>query len=121
MAKEKEVLEDAPSRAAGACVLVALAGVCLAVVFAASTEAGVLAVWVAGVAAVWWAARRRVSGSSAPPPPGELRPSCRECAGHELVDVTPSETEKGMLIYKTSPPGRPNHTHIHIVEGEVNP
>lgn len=120
MAKEREVIEDAPSRAAGACVLAVLAGVALAVVFAVSVEAGILAVWVAGGSAVWWSARRRMSDSSATPPPGEGRPSCRECAGHELVSVTPLESEKGMLIYKTAPPDRPNHTHIHIAPGEVN-
>ena len=90
---------------AGGCVLVVLAGVVLA------------AVWVVGVAAVWWSARRRVSVSSAPPPPRSGRPSCRECAGHTLVDVTPLEGEEGMLIYKTVPPDRPNHTHIHIAQG----
>ncbi|MFI2633936.1 hypothetical protein ACH5A2_26695 [Streptomyces collinus] len=111
---------EEPSRVAGAVVLAALGGGALAVVFALAVEAGVLTVWVAAVAAVWWSARRRVSDSSATPPPQPERPSCRECAGHELVDVTPSETQKGMLIYKSAPPDRPNHTHIHIVE-EVNP
>ncbi|WP_406355025.1 hypothetical protein OHB56_21140 [Streptomyces sp. NBC_01635] len=109
-----------PSRTAGACVLAVLGGAALAVVFALSSEAGVLTVWAVGVTAVWRAARRPVSDSSAPPPPGEDRPSCSECAGHDFVSVTPSETQKGMLIYKTSPPDRPNHTHIHFVEGEVN-
>ena len=99
---------------AGGCVLVVLGGVVLAAVWAASPEAGVLVVWVAGVAAVWWSARRRVSVSSAPPPPEEGRPSCRECAGHTLVGVAPLESEEGMLIFKSVPPDRPNHTHIHI-------
>ncbi|GGY27517.1 hypothetical protein [Streptomyces djakartensis] len=112
--------QEEPSWVAGAVVLAALGGGALAVVFALAVEAGVLAVWVAAVAAVWWSARRRVPDSSATPPPQEGRPSCRECAGHELIDVTPSETQKGMLIYKSAPPDRPNHTHIHIVE-EVNP
>ena len=116
--------QDAPaeepvqrSPLAGGCVLVVLAGVVLAAVWAVSPEAGVLAVWVAGAVAVWWSARRRVSVSSAPPPPRSGRPSCRECAGHTLVDVTPLEGEEGMLIYKTVPPDRPNHTHIHIAQG----
>ncbi|PWI08396.1 hypothetical protein DIZ27_23165 [Streptomyces sp. NWU339] len=113
-----EELEER-SPLAGGCVLVVLAGAALAGVWAVSPEAGVLAVWVAGVAAVWWSARRRVSVSSAPPPPQEGRPSCRECAGHELIGVTPLESEEGMLIYKTSPPDRPNHTHIHVAAGEV--
>ncbi|MEW2610249.1 hypothetical protein AB0937_08565 [Streptomyces sp. NPDC047880] len=118
MAARDEVEE--PSRVAGAVVLVALGGGALAVLFALAVEAGVLAVWVAAVVAVWWSARRRVSDSSATPPPQPDRPSCRECAGHELVEVTPSETQKGMLIYKSAPPDRPNHTHIHMVQGEVN-
>lgn len=57
------------SRAAGGCVLVVLGGGVLAVVFAASTQAGILAVWVTGTAAVWRAARHRMSNSSATPPP----------------------------------------------------
>jgi hypothetical protein len=105
------------SRAAGACVLTILSGAALAGIWAASPEAGVLTVWGAGVGAVWWAARRRVSDSSATPPPGEERPSCRECAGHDFVGAAPLESEKGMLIFKSSPPGKPHHTHIHIAEG----
>ena len=111
--------EREPSRAAGACVLVVLGGAVLATVFAVSPDAGVLTVWVVGGVAVWRCARRRVSVSSAPPPPEEGRPSCDECAGHRLVGVTPSETQRGMLIYTTVPPDRPNHTHVHIVEGVI--
>ncbi|MFE7898031.1 hypothetical protein ACFU3E_11045 [Streptomyces sp. NPDC057424] len=107
------------STAAGGCVLLVLGGVPLAAVWAVSAEVGVLAVWVVGAAAVWWSARRRMSDSSATPPPQEERPTCRECAGHQLLSVTPLENQKGMLIYKTAPPNRPNHTHIHIIE-EVN-
>jgi hypothetical protein len=122
MAARKTKPEEPEQRSAvaGGCVLLVLAGVPLAVLWALSDAAGVLAVWVVGAAAVWWSARRRVSDSSATPPPERERPSCRECAGHELVDVTPSETQKGMLIYKSAPPDRPNHTHVHIA-GEVNP
>ena len=107
-----EAVERSPL--AGGCVLLVLGGGALAGVWAASAEAGVLAVWAAGGIAVWRSARRRVSDSSAPPPPGEDRPSCRECAGHELIGVAPLESEEGMLIFKTVPPDRPNHTHIHI-------
>lgn len=113
--------EEGPSRAAGGCVLVALGGGGFAVAFAVSPEAGVLTVWVVGGVAVWRAARRRVSDSSAPPPPEEGRPSCGECAGQELVSVTPSATQKGMLIYGYALPGRPNHTHIHIAEEVTEP
>ncbi|MER8219710.1 hypothetical protein ABTZ58_03750 [Streptomyces sp. NPDC094143] len=102
------------SGVAGGCVLVVLGGVPLAVVWALSVEAGVLVVWVAAVVAVWWSARRRMSDSSATPPPGKGRPSCRECAGQELVGGAPSEPEKGMLIYTVADPARPNHTHVHV-------
>lgn len=112
MGAPEETEERSP--AAGVLVLAVLGGVALAVVFAASDVAGVLAVWVVGVAAVWWSARRRMSDSSPTPPPGEDRPVCRECAGHELIGVTPSQAQKGMLIYTTAPPDRPNHTHVHV-------
>jgi len=98
----------------GGCVLVVLAGAALAAVWAASPEAGVLVVWVVGGIAVWRSARRRMADLPAPPPAREGRPSCRECAGHTLVGVTPLEGEEGMSIYKSVPPDRPNHTHIHI-------
>jgi hypothetical protein len=110
---------EEPSRAAGACVLVVLTGVVTAVVFATSATVGVLALWVVGVLLLWRSARRRMSDSSATPPPQEDRPSCDECAGHELVSVAPLEGRKGMLIYTTAAPGQPNYTHIHIA-GETN-
>jgi len=116
MAAEEEP-EEERSRAAGGCVLAVLAGGALAAVWAVSAVAGLLTVWVAGLLLLWCSVRR-VSDSSATPPPGEDRPSCRECAGHELVSVTPLEGQKGMLIYTSAPPDRPNHTHVHIV-GEV--
>lgn len=119
-AKEQpEESSEEPSRAAGACVLVVLAGVATAAMFAASPTVGVLALWLVGALLLWRSARRRVSDSSATPPAQEGRPSCRECAGHELVSVAPLEGQKGMLIYKTAPAGRPNHTHVHIAEDET--
>src|SRR5690606_29849653 len=116
MARGRAPVEEPEQRSplAGGCVLVVLAGAALAAVFAASREAGVLAVWVAGVLALWRSARRRMSDSSATPPPGEGRPSCRECAGHEPIGAAPLESEEGMWIFKSVPPDRPNHTHIHI-------
>ncbi|MEV5953742.1 hypothetical protein AB0M11_08185 [Streptomyces sp. NPDC051987] len=117
--KRAEEPEEQPSRAAGACVLVVLAGVVVAVLFAISDALAVLVLVTAGTFALWRAARRRVSDSSATPPPEEGRPSCRECAGHELVSVTPSETQKGMLIYTSASADRPHHTHVHVVQGEV--
>jgi hypothetical protein len=104
------------SPAAGACVLVVLGVGALAVVYAVSPTAGVLTVWAVGFVALVRSARRRMSDSSATPPPREDRPSCSECAGHELVGVTPLEGQKGMLIYKTAPTDQPNHTHIHLQE-----
>jgi hypothetical protein len=59
--KRRALVEEPEQRsaAAGGCVLVILGGMPLAVLWAVSAEAGVLAVWVAGAAAVWWSARRR--------------------------------------------------------------
>jgi len=110
--RQAEDEPEEPSRAAGACVLVVLVGVVVAVTFAVSETAGPLFVWGAGTVAVWWHVRR-VSEKSATPPPEEGRPSCRKCAGQEPLSVTPSATEKGMLIYSFALPKRPNHTHIH--------
>jgi len=116
MAATERAVEEPEERSplAGGCVLTVLGGAALAGVWAASPEAGVLAVWVVAGAAVWRSARRPVSDSSAPPPPREERPSCRECAGHDFVGASPLESEEGMLIFKSVPPDRPNHTHIHI-------
>lgn len=116
--KKPDVEPEEPSRAAGACVLVVLIGVVTAAVFAVSPTAGPLFVWGAGTVAVWWHVRR-VSDKSAPPPPEAGRASCRKCAGQEPVSVTPSETQKGMLIYSYALAKRPGHTHVHTVE-EVN-
>lgn len=120
---EREEQPEAPaetSPTAGACVLVVLGAGAAGGVFAASPTVGVLGLWMVGTGALWRAARRRrVSDSSAPPPPGEDRPSCRECAGHTLIDVTPLEGREGMWIFKTSPPNRPNHTHVHLAAREV--
>lgn len=114
-AKDKpEEPSEEPSRTAGACVLVALAGVATAAVFALSPTVAVLALWAIGTALLWRSARRRMSDLPATPPLGEGRPSCDECAGHELVSVTPLEGQKGMLIYKVDLPDRPGHTHLHI-------
>ncbi len=116
--KRAEDEPEEPSRAAGACVLVFLTGVVVAVAFAIDEAVGVLLLVAVGTVALWRSARR-LSDSSAPPPPEEGRPSCRKCAGHEPVRITPSETQKGMLIYSFVLPDRPNHTHIHLA-GEVN-
>lgn len=72
------------------------------------------------VPVVWVIGAWQMSDTSAPPPPERGRPSCRKCAGHELVSVTPLAGQKGMLIYKTALPSRPGHMHIHVAAGEVN-
>ncbi|WP_217169637.1 hypothetical protein [Streptomyces sp. AC512_CC834] len=116
-AAEEPAEPEERSVLAGAVVVVLLLAVVFGVLFAWSDAAGILGVVAACTVAVWWMARRPVPDSSATPPP--QRPSCRECRGHELVDVTPLEGQEGMWIYKTAPPGRPNHTHIHLSNKEM--
>lgn len=72
--KQSEEPSEEPSRTAGACVLVVLAGVLVAVVFAVSPTAGVLALWAVGGVLLWRSARR-MSDSSATPPPPPVPPS----------------------------------------------
>jgi UPF0716 family protein affecting phage T7 exclusion len=62
---------EQPSRAAGTCVLVVLAGVLVAVAFAVDEAAGVLLLVTAGTAALWRSARRMSDSSATPPPPPE--------------------------------------------------
>lgn len=57
------------SRAAGGCVLAALAGTVTAAMFAASTTVGILAVLGTGTAALWWAVRRPNKIDNPSPPP----------------------------------------------------
>lgn len=104
------------SPVAGACAAVLLAVAGEGVLFAVDEGLGILSVVTVGTVALWRSARR-MSDSSATPPPQKGRPSCRECAGHELVSVTPLAGRKGMLIYTSAPPDRPNYTHVHIAEG----
>ncbi|MFF5004123.1 hypothetical protein ACFY3G_14910 [Streptomyces phaeochromogenes] len=67
--KGPAVEPEEPSRTAGACVLLVLAGVVTAVVFAISPTAGVLAVWVLGAVLLWRAAGRMSDSSATPPAP----------------------------------------------------
>ncbi|MFI1726893.1 hypothetical protein [Streptomyces sp. NPDC020489] len=60
---------EEPSRVAGACVLVVLGGVLVAVAFAVDEAVGVLLVVVVGVVALWRSARRMSDSSATPPPP----------------------------------------------------
>lgn len=115
MSADQESEERSPL--AGACVLVALAGVVVAIAFAIDEAVGVLLVVAAGTVALWRSVRR--TANPAPPPAGE-RPSCRECAGHELLSVTPlTGSQKGMCMYTSASPDSPNRTHVHIT-GEVS-
>lgn len=68
-AEEPEGTEEGRSPAAGACVLVVLAGVLVAVAFAIDEAAGVLLVVVAGAVALYRSARRLSDSSATPPPP----------------------------------------------------
>lgn len=72
--------EEGPSRASGACVLVALAAVCVGIVFAVSEAAGVLGVWLVGAVLLYRSARR-MSGMPATPPPEAVPPSGDVYAG----------------------------------------
>ena len=73
--------EEQPSRAAGGCVLVILAGVAAGVLFAIDEALGVLTVVTVGWVAVWRSARHRMSDSSATPPPRGVAPSGDVLAG----------------------------------------
>ena len=106
--KKPDVEPEEPSRTGGACVLIALAGAVVGVVFAVSATAGLLFVWAAGVLLLWRSVRRTANPA---PPPGPGRPSCRRCAGQDVASVTP---QKGMWIYTFDLPDRPNHAHIHL-------
>lgn len=76
---------EGPSRASGACVLVALAAVCIGTVFAVSEAAGVLGMWLAAVVILYRSARRGPR-SVTPPPPVAVPPSGDVYAG-ETGDI----------------------------------
>jgi hypothetical protein len=103
----KKQAEDEPSRTAGACVLVFLAGVLVAATFALSVTVGILVLWFVGTLAVWRAARR-MSDSSATPPPPSLGD---EYAGHsEEIDRVQQGPGEGMTIL-----------YPRRIQGEVKP
>ncbi|GAQ69696.1 hypothetical protein T45_01427 [Streptomyces turgidiscabies] len=107
-AKEKsEALSEEPSRAAGACVLVVLACVVLAAVFAVSITAGTLMVWAVGIRALW-RAYRRMSVSSATPPPEAVAPSGDVFAVGEPVVTRVERGPEGVTCT------------IHVAREEVN-
>lgn len=88
------------SPAAGACVLVLLGGGATAAVFAASTEAGVLAVWGVGVTALWMSVRRHKGTDLALPSP-TVAPSRGNVSARETGEVARVVTGPGgvMLIH----------------------
>lgn len=95
--KKSEESSEEPSRTAGACVLVVLAGVVTAVVFAVSPTAGVLSAWVIGAFALWRSARRMSDSSATPPPPS----SGDVFAGHsgEIARVQEGPGEGLTILY----------------------
>ncbi|MGA5108692.1 hypothetical protein [Streptomyces pseudogriseolus] len=118
MARREKAAEASPepSRAAGWFVLLALAAVAVAVVFALSTEAGILSLWAAGTAALWRAARRRKS-PDLPLPSPTVAPS--------RGDVYAVETGRAREVRRTSTGGYRIFPEIEYVTdpdagGEVN-
>lgn len=105
--------DDEPSRAAGGCVLVVLAGAVVAAAFAVDEAVGVLLVVGAGWAALWRSARR-MPDSSATPPPGDAPPLDSEEAGHSVTGDTTLVHREGMLIYLTPDPDNPVRTHVRV-------
>lgn len=98
MSAKEQVEEptEEPSRAAGACVLVVLAGVVTAVVFAISPTAGVLSAWMVGALALWRSARR-MSDSSATPPPRGVALDSGVNAGRRLVKARAVYDPNGVM------------------------
>ncbi|MFJ1869949.1 hypothetical protein [Streptomyces chartreusis] len=66
---EPEETDEGRSPAAGACVLIVLAGVLVAIAFAIDEAVGILFVVVTSTIALWRSARRMSDSSATPPPP----------------------------------------------------
>ena len=90
---EEEAEERSPL--AGACVLVVLAGVLVAIAFAIDEAVGVLLIVVVGAVALWWSARRVSDSSATPPPPSGEPVYAGETGKIERVQEGPGE---GLLI-----------------------
>ncbi|MDX2679280.1 hypothetical protein [Streptomyces soliscabiei] len=98
--------EEEPSRAAGGCVLVVLAGVATALAFAVDEAVGVLAVVLAAWAALYRSARR-MSDSPATPPPRGVAPESEEAARRRLTKARGVQDPNGVMCI------------IHPVQEEV--
>lgn len=112
--KERPEEPEEPSRAAGACVLVVVAGVVVAVAFAIDEAAGVLLVVAAGVVALWRSARRKGTDLALPSP--------TEPPSH--ADVYARETGRAARVVKGPGGVTIIHPEIEYVTdpdaGEVN-
>jgi hypothetical protein len=110
MSTKKKTVEEPeePSRTAGWCVLVVLATVVVAVVFALSPTAGVLTVWVAGTVALWRAVRR-MSDSSATPPPQAAAPESDIDAAHRRKGARAVFDPIGVMCIIHAPREEVNH------------
>jgi hypothetical protein len=74
-ADEEVEAEPEGSPVAGACVLIALGGAALAVIYAVSPDAGIFAIWATGMFAMWRVARSvRRAPNPAPPPSSDPLP-----------------------------------------------
>jgi hypothetical protein len=114
--------DEEPSKAAGACVLVALGSAGLAAIWAASPEAGILTVWTVGTVALWRTARRTTSVDDAatpsPPPPSgqadEEFAQVIEAARREGAEVT--EIATGTVIISTPDDTNPARTRLRFLD-----
>lgn len=105
----KERAEEAPeerSPLAGACVLVVLGGVLVAIAFAIDEAVGVLLLVGAGMFALWRSARR-VSDSSAPPPPRGVAPDSDEAARRKRAKARVALDPNGVMCIMHEPYAEP--------------
>lgn len=104
-AKTKAPEESEPSRAAGGCVLLVLAVVVVAGVFAASPAAGVLGLWIVGTVTLYRSVRRAANPA---PPPLPTPP---------LGDVSAGGKERLARVEYDPSGGR---CTLHVTRDEVN-
>lgn len=98
------------SAAAGACVLLVLPGLLVAVAFAIDEAAGVLLVVITATAALWRSARRRVSDMPATPPPRADAPCGDVFADEtgEIARVVPIAEGVGFILHPVRDDTPPN-------------